>query len=94
MNLEFLIEEELIMNRQQSEPLWQFSKIPNIEESNFNKILERIYNMRVTGPRQRRHILLYIGIVVFWFHVIAFLFLTRKIHTSVWKVWIFLCGNH
>ncbi|OXS54893.1 hypothetical protein B0G93_13148 [Bacillus sp. V-88] len=34
---------------QQKEPLWKFSPIPNIEESNFNKILERFYNMRVTG---------------------------------------------
>ena len=24
--------------------LWQFSPIPNIEESNFNKILERFYS--------------------------------------------------
>jgi len=31
------------------EKLWQFSPIPNIEESNFNKILERFYNMRVSG---------------------------------------------
>ena len=29
--------------------LWQFSKIPNIEESNFNKILERFYSLGVTG---------------------------------------------
>ena len=28
---------------------WQFSPIPNIEESNFNKILERFYGMRVAG---------------------------------------------
>lgn len=28
---------------------WQFSKIPNIEESNFNKILERFYSMGVAG---------------------------------------------
>lgn len=28
---------------------WQFSKIPNIEESNFNKILERFYNLGVAG---------------------------------------------
>ncbi|MGG4468466.1 hypothetical protein ABER68_10590 [Paenibacillus alvei] len=28
---------------------WQFSPIPNIEESNFNKILERFYNMKVKG---------------------------------------------
>ena len=28
---------------------WQFSPIPNIEESNFNKILERFYNLRVAG---------------------------------------------
>ncbi|WP_044338721.1 hypothetical protein [Rossellomorea aquimaris] len=37
------------MNTNQREPLWKFSPIPNIEESNFNKILERFYNMRVTG---------------------------------------------
>jgi hypothetical protein len=29
--------------------LWQFSPIPNIEESNFNKILERFFNMRIPG---------------------------------------------
>lgn len=28
---------------------WQFSPIPNIEESNFNKILERFYNLKVAG---------------------------------------------
>lgn len=28
---------------------WKFSPIPNIEESNFNKILERFYNMGVNG---------------------------------------------
>ena len=28
---------------------WQFSQIPNIEESNFNKILERFYNLKVAG---------------------------------------------
>ncbi|OCA90401.1 hypothetical protein A8F94_00450 [Bacillus sp. FJAT-27225] len=28
---------------------WQFSPIPNIEESNFNKILERFFNMRIPG---------------------------------------------
>ena len=28
---------------------WQFSLIPNIEESNFNKILERFYNLKVAG---------------------------------------------
>lgn len=28
---------------------WQFSPIPNIEESNFNKILERFYNLKVSG---------------------------------------------
>ncbi|RLQ93618.1 hypothetical protein [Falsibacillus albus] len=37
------------MYTQQKDPLWKFSPIPNIEESNFNKILERFYNMRVTG---------------------------------------------
>ncbi|MFC4409016.1 hypothetical protein ACFOZY_01060 [Chungangia koreensis] len=29
--------------------LWQFSPIPNIEESNFNKILERFFNLRISG---------------------------------------------
>lgn len=29
--------------------LWQFSQIPNIEESNFNKILERFYSLGVAG---------------------------------------------
>lgn len=34
----------------QKQPIyWQFSQIPNIEESNFNKILERFYDMKVTG---------------------------------------------
>ncbi|CEG23427.1 hypothetical protein BN1080_02403 [Planococcus massiliensis] len=28
---------------------WQFSRIPNIEESNFNKILERFYSLGVAG---------------------------------------------
>lgn len=28
---------------------WRFSKIPNIEESNFNKVLERFYDMKVSG---------------------------------------------
>lgn len=28
---------------------WQFSKIPNIEESNFNKVLERFYSLGVAG---------------------------------------------
>ncbi|MGG2056324.1 hypothetical protein ABFY48_18420 [Lysinibacillus pakistanensis] len=28
---------------------WQFSQIPNIEESNFNKILERFYSLGVAG---------------------------------------------
>ncbi|MFC4559732.1 hypothetical protein ACFO3D_16215 [Virgibacillus kekensis] len=28
---------------------WKFSPIPNIEESNFNKSLERFFNMRVNG---------------------------------------------
>ncbi|MEX3746549.1 hypothetical protein [Lysinibacillus xylanilyticus] len=28
---------------------WEFSKIPNIEESNFNKILERFYSLGVAG---------------------------------------------
>ncbi|MDV6378873.1 hypothetical protein ORD22_11665 [Sporosarcina sp. GW1-11] len=28
---------------------WNFSPIPNIEESNFNKILERFYNLKVSG---------------------------------------------
>lgn len=29
--------------------LWKFSQIPNIEESNFNKILERFYGLGVAG---------------------------------------------
>lgn len=34
----------------QKQPIyWQFSQIPNIEESNFNKVLERFYDMKVTG---------------------------------------------
>ena len=28
---------------------WKFSPIPNIEESNFNKILERFYGLGVQG---------------------------------------------
>src|SRR4051812_37384291 len=28
---------------------WKFSPIPNIEESNFNKILERFYGLGVKG---------------------------------------------
>lgn len=34
---------------QSKQTYWKFSPIPNIEESNFNKILERFYNMRVAG---------------------------------------------
>ncbi|MFE8699831.1 hypothetical protein ACFYKX_04260 [Cytobacillus sp. FJAT-54145] len=39
------------MNHQQQakNKLWKFSPIPNIEESNFNKILERFYDMGVEG---------------------------------------------
>lgn len=29
--------------------LWNFSPIPNIEESNFNKVLERFYGLGITG---------------------------------------------
>lgn len=32
---------------------WQFSAIPNIEESNFNKTLERFYDMGITGLTRR-----------------------------------------
>lgn len=28
---------------------WQFSEIPNIEEANFDKVLERFYKMRISG---------------------------------------------
>ena len=35
--------------RQENDQLWQFSPIPNIEESNFNKILERFFNLRISG---------------------------------------------
>ncbi|KAA0549787.1 hypothetical protein FZW96_00060 [Bacillus sp. BGMRC 2118] len=37
------------MIQTQNKKLWQFSLIPNIEESNFNKILEKFYNMGVSG---------------------------------------------
>lgn len=30
-------------------PLWNFSPIPNIEESNFNKVLERFYGLGIKG---------------------------------------------
>lgn len=35
--------------RENQQNMWQFSQIPNIEESNFNKILERFYDMKVMG---------------------------------------------
>ena len=31
------------------QPLWNFSPIPNIEESNFNKVLERFYGLGIKG---------------------------------------------
>ncbi|PFH90623.1 hypothetical protein [Bacillus sp. AFS088145] len=37
------------MNLVDTKQLWQFSPIPNIEESNFNKILERFFNLRISG---------------------------------------------
>ncbi|MFP5111633.1 hypothetical protein ACSU64_04525 [Bacillaceae bacterium C204] len=37
------------MNLSKGQQLWQFSPIPNIEESNFNKYLERFYNMGTSG---------------------------------------------
>lgn len=37
------------MNLVKTKQLWQFSPIPNIEESNFNKILERFFNLRIPG---------------------------------------------
>jgi hypothetical protein len=37
------------MNPIATKQLWQFSPIPNIEESNFNKILERFFNLRIPG---------------------------------------------
>lgn len=37
------------MNPVNIKQLWQFSKIPNIEESNFNKVLEKFFNLRVPG---------------------------------------------
>jgi hypothetical protein len=37
------------MNPTLTKQLWQFSPIPNIEESNFNKVLERFFNMRIPG---------------------------------------------
>lgn len=38
-----------LTGRDNKKPYWQFSPIPNIEESNFNKILERFYSMKVPG---------------------------------------------
>jgi hypothetical protein len=37
------------MNIKDEQQLWQFSPIPNIEESNFNKILEKFYNLGIAG---------------------------------------------
>lgn len=37
------------MNLSEKQQLWKFSPIPNIEESNFNKYLERFYNMGTSG---------------------------------------------
>jgi hypothetical protein len=37
------------MSLSDKQQLWQFSPIPNIEESNFNKYLERFYNMGTSG---------------------------------------------
>ncbi|MGA4517078.1 hypothetical protein ACPA0F_07305 [Solibacillus silvestris] len=37
------------MTLSHTDSYWQFSKIPNIEESNFNKILERFYSLGVAG---------------------------------------------
>ncbi|MFH0070180.1 hypothetical protein [Peribacillus sp. NPDC056705] len=37
------------MNPVNIKQLWQFSKIPNIEESNFNKVLEKFFNLRIPG---------------------------------------------
>ncbi|MFY0145082.1 hypothetical protein [Bacillus cytotoxicus] len=37
------------MNSTKKKQLWQFSPIPNIEESNFNKVLERFFNLKILG---------------------------------------------
>lgn len=37
------------MNSTKKKQLWQFSLIPNIEESNFNKVLERFFNLKILG---------------------------------------------
>jgi hypothetical protein len=37
------------MNSVGTKQYWQFSPINNIEESNFNKILERFFNLRISG---------------------------------------------
>ncbi|MFE4243451.1 hypothetical protein [Peribacillus butanolivorans] len=37
------------MNPVNINQLWQFSQIPNIEESNFNKVLEKFFNLRIPG---------------------------------------------
>ena len=38
-----------MMTNIHTDSYWQFSQIPNIEESNFNKILERFYSLVVSG---------------------------------------------
>lgn len=37
------------MNNLEKKCLWVFSKIPNIEESSFNKVLEKFYNLGIAG---------------------------------------------
>ncbi|MFJ7637899.1 hypothetical protein [Peribacillus sp. NPDC097225] len=37
------------MNSVDTKQFWKFSPIPNIEESNFNKILDRFFNLRISG---------------------------------------------
>jgi hypothetical protein len=41
--------EETAMSLKENNQVWQFSHIPNIEESNFNKILEKFYNLGIAG---------------------------------------------
>ena len=47
----FVMEEKLMLNifKKNDESLWKFSVIPGIEESTFNKVLERFYDLGIAG---------------------------------------------
>lgn len=38
-----------MINHRDKSDFWQFSPILNIEDLNFDKVLERFYNMKVPG---------------------------------------------